>query len=91
MSLPVKRQHEETTPVAAAAVEGKPQQQQHVGGVSGMVMEPATVFGGAESRPAKVARHNDQEKLEIFSITSYSKPGRDEAEPGTVARWTGPL
>lgn len=88
MSLPAKRQHEETAAAAKVAEgsgSGAGKQQQHGGGGGGMVMESAAAFGsGAESRPAKVARHNDRggeagEKVELFGNSAHanSKPGRE--------------
>ncbi|XP_024382608.1 uncharacterized protein [Physcomitrium patens] len=92
MSLPVKRQHEETASVVGKALEGSGTgtgKQNYAGVGSGMVMEPASAFGG-ELRPAKVARHGDRgvdpaEKVEFFNSSHANfKPGRDGGGSGSI-------
>ena len=81
MSFPAKRQHEETTAAKVGEGSAFPAPKPYYS-----VVRVGTEFP-SESRPSKVARHNDPgEKGELFSNSAYasSKLGRDGGGSGPM-------
>uniref|UniRef100_A0A7I4DEM4 Histone deacetylation protein Rxt3 n=1 Tax=Physcomitrium patens TaxID=3218 RepID=A0A7I4DEM4_PHYPA len=75
MSLPVKREHEETAAVVegASTRTGKPQ---HVGGGSGVIMESAFAFGGGEGKEVQVQTL----KIKLKDLGGGSAEGKSDRE-----------